>query len=101
MLEIKKTVTGDKTEIKLIGRLDTTTAKDADKAFTEVVESAGSAIALDCAELDYCSSAGLRALKRLHQGARAKGASLVLRNVKKAVMEVFELTGFAVMLKFE
>lgn len=100
MLDIKKSVNGDTMELKLIGRLDTNTAKEADKAFTEAVEQAESVV-LDCAELEYCSSAGLRAIKRLHQGARKKGAPLVLRNVQDVVMEVFELTGFAAMLKFE
>ena len=100
MLDIKNTMNGDTMELKLTGRLDTNTAKEADKAFTDAVEQAGG-IVLDCSELEYCSSAGLRALKRLHQGTRAKGASLVLRSVQDAVMEVFELTGFAAMLKFE
>ena len=30
---------------------------------------------------------------------RRKGGSLVIKNVSKAVMEVFEITGFAGMLK--
>ena len=45
-------------------------------------------------------SAGLRALKRAHMAMRRKGGTLAVRNVTKAVMEVFEITGFAGMLKF-
>lgn len=100
MLNITSKQDGSTLELKLSGRLDVNTAKNADKAFTEAVESADS-IVLDCSELEYCSSAGLRAIKRLRLGARAKGASLVLRGVQDGVMEVFELTGFAALLKFE
>ena len=101
MLDIAKTMNANTLEIKLTGRLDTNTAKAADKEFSAALAEAAQGYALDCAALEYCSSAGLRAIKRLHQGARKKGAPLVLRNVQSAVMEVFELTGFAAMLKFE
>ena len=52
-------------------------------------------------ELDYIASAGLRALKRLNADITANGGTLVLRGVQDKVMEVFEMTGFAVMLTFE
>ncbi|MBQ9721056.1 MAG: STAS domain-containing protein, partial [Oscillospiraceae bacterium] len=55
---------------------------------------------LDMAQLEYVSSAGLRALKRVHVTMRRKGGSLMVKNVTKPVMEVFEITGFAGMLKF-
>ena len=44
--------------------------------------------------------AGLRALKRVHVTMRRKGGALMVKNVTKPVMEVFEITGFAGMLKF-
>ena len=56
---------------------------------------------LDMSELDYIASAGLRALKRLRSEVKAKGGTLVLRDVQDDVMEVFEMTGFAAMLTFE
>ena len=46
------------------------------------------------------SSAGLRILKRLYSAMRRKGGSLFLKDVNKAVMEVFEVTGFAGMFQF-
>ena len=53
------------------------------------------------AGMEYVSSAGLRTLKRLHMAMKKKNGSLVLTNVRKMVMEVFEMTGFAGLLKFE
>ena len=86
-------------ELQLIGRLDTNTSPDAEKIFTDVAGRFES-LTLDMAQLDYVSSAGLRALKRVHVAMRQKGGTLAVKNVTKAVMEVFEITGFAGMLKF-
>ena len=86
--------------ITLEGRLDTNTAKSADKEFTEAAASADRFV-LDCAGLEYCSSAGLRALKRLNQNAKKKGGPIVMRGVRPEVMDVFDLTGFSALLKFE
>ena len=100
MLEISNTVNGDVNEVKLVGRLDVKAAREAEAAFAEAVKAAPN-IVLDMSELDYIASAGLRALKRLNGEVKANGGSLVLKGVQDKVMEVFEMTGFAVMLTFE
>ena len=100
MLEISNTVNGDVSEVKLVGRLDVKAAKNADQAFTQAVE-ASKNVVLDMSELDYIASAGLRALKRLRSDVGAKGGTLVLRDVQSNVMELIEMTGFAVMFTFE
>ena len=100
MLEISHSVHGDVSEVKLVGRLDVKAAKSADQAFAQAVE-ASKNVVLDMSELDYIASAGLRALKRLRSDVDAKGGTLVLRDVQSNVMELFEMTGFAVMFTFE
>ena len=100
MLEITSNVNGDVNEVKLVGRLDVKAAREAEQGFAEAVEAAPN-IVLDMSELDYIASAGLRALKRLVGDVSAKGGTLVLRGVQDDVMDVFEMTGFAVMLAFE
>ena len=99
MLNMKLINRGTEGELQIIGRLDTTTAPDAEKLMTDTVERFDSLI-LDMEQLEYVSSAGLRALKRAHIAMRKKGGSLAVKNVSSAVMEVFEITGFAGMLKF-
>lgn len=86
-------------EVKLIGRLDTNTAADAEASMIEVVNRFDNLI-LNLEELEFVSSAGLRALKRAHIAMRRKGGSLAVKGVNKPVMEVFQITGFAGMLKF-
>ena len=56
------------------------------------------ALTIDCANLVYVSSAGLRVL--LAAQKKTKGA-MKLINVCELVMEVFEMTGFADILVIE
>ena len=83
----------------LTGRLDTSTAMDAEKVFDDMTERFDDLI-LDMRDLEYISSAGLRILKRAYMAMRRKNGSLKLKNVNKMVMEVFEVTGFAGLLQF-
>lgn len=100
MITIESTVNGDVNVVKLIGRLDVKTAKEADAAFAKAAETAPNVV-LDFSELDYIASAGLRALKRLRSSVRSNGGTLTVRGVQDNVMEVLEMTGFAAMLSFE
>ena len=88
----------DGAELRLEGRMDTTSAPAAQEVF---LKTAGeyAKITLDFASLDYVSSAGLRALLVLQQQVNRTGGSLTLTHVSPAVREVFEMTGFRGILK--
>ena len=83
--------------IALEGRLDTVTAPEFDSFLLENAKDI-EAIVIDCKELVYISSAGLRVLLSSHK--KMKG-NLKLINVCELVMEVFEMTGFADILAIE
>lgn len=99
-MNIKLINRGQEGELVLEGRLDTLTAPEAEEVFNQMAERFEK-IVLNMAGVEYVSSAGLRTLKRLHMAMKKKNGSLVLTNVRKMVMEVFEMTGFAGLLKFE
>ena len=99
-MNIKLINRGQEGELVLEGRLDTLTAPEAEEVFNQMAERFEK-IVLNMAGLEYVSSGGLRTLKRLHMAMKKKNGSLVLTNVRKMVMEVFEMTGFAGLLKFE
>ena len=99
-MNIKLINRGQEGELVLEGRLDTLTAPEAEEVFNQMAERFEK-IVLNMAGMEYVSSAGLRTLKRLHMAMKKKHGSLVLTNVRKMVMEVFEMTGFAGLLKFE
>ena len=99
-MNINKTRNGEKVILALSGRLDTTTAPKLQEALIPEFDSAKQ-VELDFAELAYVSSAGLRVLLMGEKSAKAKGASMTLVNVSAEIMEVFEMTGFADILKVE
>ncbi len=99
MLDLKKTVENDAAEIRMEGRLDTTTAPQLEAAIQEIQPSV-TRLVLDLSELEYISSAGLRVLLSAQKASMGKG-ELILRNVNQAVMEVFDVTGFSEILTIE
>ena len=99
-MNIKLINRGTEGELLLEGRLDSVTAPEVEAVFHQMAERFDKLV-LNLAQLDYISSAGLRSLKRLHMDMKKKGGTLVLKNVRNMVMEVFEMTGFAGLLTFE
>ena len=83
--------------VSLNGRLDTATAPEFESFLQENIAGA-TAMVLNCENLEYISSAGLRVL--LSAQKRMKN-SMKLTNVGELVMEVFEMTGFADILVIE
>jgi anti-sigma B factor antagonist len=55
---------------------------------------------MDCSELEYVSSAGLRVILKAQKLMNAQGTMKVM-NVNETIMEVFEITGFADILNIE
>ena len=96
-IEIKRN--SEETVIKLAGRLDTTTAPALDKTIGEDIGDTKNLI-LDIKGLEYISSAGLRVLLAAQKKMQKLGSMKVI-NVCEAVMEVFEMTGFADILVIE
>ena len=96
-IEIKRNA--EETIIKLVGRLDTTTAPALDKTINEDITGTKNLV-LDVKELEYISSAGLRVLLGAQKKMQKIG-SMKVTNVREEVMEVFEMTGFADILVIE
>ena len=96
-IEIKRNA--EETTIKLVGRLDTTTAPALDKTINEDIAETKNLV-LDVKELEYISSAGLRVLLGAQKKMQKIGSMKVI-NVCELVMEVFEMTGFADILVIE
>lgn len=81
--------------IKLKGHIDSANAPEVEKAVNEIREANPcNELIVDCDELQYISSAGLRVVLRLKKAI--KNVSLI--NVSAEVYEVFEMTGFTEMM---
>lgn len=81
--------------VKLEGRLDTTNADQFMKDITPLMNGTHEEIDMDCTNMEYTSSQGLRMFLMLQKTVSARGAKLVLRNMKPHVKEVFDITGFS------
>ena len=90
---------GNDAELKMDGYIDATNAAEVEEVLMDVAGKFDNLL-LDMEKLEYVSSAGLRAFKRVYMELRRKGGVLEAKNVSKAVMEVFELTGFTRLFKF-
>ena len=86
--------------MKVEGRVDTTTSPQLQNAILQAFQK-GSKLILDFTEVEYVSSAGLRALLIGQKTANSKGGSMTLTNVPQAVMQVFQMSGFSGILTIE
>lgn len=85
--------------VRLDGRLDAATAAEVERRLGEVLESGATRIALDCAALEYISSAGLRVLLSATKRLRQAQGTLVLGGPPPAVLEILEIAGFTGLLQ--
>jgi len=76
------------------GRIDTTTAADFEKQCMELLASDTPGLLLDCARIDYISSAGLRSVLVLAKQAAASSKAFGLCGLSGMVADVFALAGF-------
>ena len=98
-MTIEKKQNGTCLEIRLGGRLDTTTAPELEaelsRSLTGLTE-----LTLDLEELEYISSAGLRVLLSAQKRMNKQG-EMKVTHVGEAIMEIFEVTGFSDILNIE
>jgi anti-sigma B factor antagonist len=83
-------ITIQETDAKIVatlaGELDTAAAQEAEKQLQPLLDSKGKEVVLDCTDLEYISSSGLRVL---------------LKNVNDVIRDVLDLTGFISIFEFE
>ena len=91
-MQIEKTKEGDIVVLKVSGQLTSATSPALETAINQVLETNGNLV-LDFAELDFLASSGLRVILSTQKKINAKDGALVIRNVNKVVMDVFEMTG--------
>jgi anti-sigma B factor antagonist len=80
--------------LSMNGRLDTMHFPLVDKELVSMIENERKQIVLDCQNLDYISSSGLRVLlKALKQMEAAKGR-LTICSLQPQISQIFKISGF-------
>ena len=78
----------------LTGWIDTAEASQFLEDLKPLMANSNKSIELDCAQLEYICSLGLRGLLQLKKESAAKGGSMVLTHVEGEVKKILRLTGF-------
>lgn len=89
-----------KTVAILEGSLDTKAASETEKAMSPLNDVEGKDIIIDCTDLEYISSAGLRIFLGILQNAEEKGGHVYIKNINDKVRTIFTITGFSNIFEF-
>ena len=88
-----------KKTVRISGRLDSVSAAELENHLNELLSDT-ELLVLDLKNLEYISSAGLRVILGVNKKMTGNRRCVII-NVRDAVMEIFEVTGFADILTIE
>ena len=100
-MEIKITEKDDRMVATLCGELDNIACRQAEKTLAPLIEQSDHDVQIDCTDLDYISSSGLRLLINIYKHQRAIGRRSIISHIKDHVKDVFEVGGFFMLYEQE
>ncbi len=100
-MNVDITKDGGATIIKVEGRIDTVTAKEFETKTVEALKERPAEVIIDCGDLAYVSSSGLRVFLILQKSSNSYSGKLRIINMNDTIKKVFEMTGFASILTIE
>ncbi len=89
------------TTAHLEGRLDTPASAEVTPYFEQLQEHADGVVILDCTDLSYIASSGLRLFLALRKVANSKGGKVIVKNINDSIRQVFMMTGFLNMFEIQ
>lgn len=92
---------GNQLIAKFAGRLDTPSAVQTAEDVKPLLEAADKEIILDCTELEYISSSGLRIFLSVRKEAATHGSKVIVRNINADIRQVFMMTGFVSLFEIQ
>ena len=85
---------GDEVVVALNGELDTVTTAQMGEELNRIIEIASNQLIIDCKDLEYISSSGLRFFMQLKRHSEQLNGTVTLINMNQDVKEVFRISGF-------
>ena len=80
--------------VRMEGRMDTPGAHEIAPEMDELAKETDKTVVLDCTDMTYISSSGLRIFLTLRKAAADKGGRIIVRNICNDIRNVFMMTGF-------
>lgn len=100
-MEVKIQKEGKEVLVSFIGRMDTPASQEIAPQIESLKADAVGTIILDCKELSYISSSGLRLFLTLRKAAAEKGGKIIVRSIGDEIRNVFIMTGFFNLFEIE
>ena len=94
MIQLKIEKSAQQTRVKMSGELDIVATTNQVDELSKVLALADQSLEIDCSELEYISSAGLRFFMQLKRESEAKGGSIRLTHLNEDVADIFRMSGF-------
>ena len=91
----------DESLVRINGELDTIATTEQAGELQQVLDLADKAIIVDCTELEYITSAGLRFFMQLKRESEAKGGSIRICHLNEDVADIFRMSGFQNIFEIE
>jgi len=89
------------TRVCITGELDTTATTNQVDELNKVLVLADKPLEIDCSNLEYISSAGLRFFMQLKRETEAKGGAIRITHLNEDVADIFRMSGFNNIFKIE
>jgi anti-sigma B factor antagonist len=93
-MEISREYTGNIIILSLNGRLDTLNFAQLENEINSLIKKNQKDYILDCQELDYVSSSGLRVLMLALNQVKAIDGKFSLCNLQPSIIKIFKISGF-------
>ena len=98
-LTIRTDLTGRVPVAKIKGRVDSDTAPELDDALAKLTNGKNNKIVVNLQDVDYMSSAGLRAIVKAYQAVRKSGGDVHLAAVSEPIEVILRTVGMMQILK--
>ena len=93
-MKVTASQSGDTVIAAVSGRVDSANATSFEQQLSQALEGDSNRLVVDCSELSYISSAGLRVLLLTVKQAQGQGGGVVLCHVPDHIHEVLQMSGF-------
>ena len=99
MMNITLTEEQGRMVVAISGDFDNTASSKAEQKLAPLFERDDCDIVIDCSELEYISSSGLRIMLNIYKHTRSNGHQAILKALNEDLKEVFQLCGFLQLFK--
>ena len=93
-MQINISTDNQNVRVCLVGELDSKATTEQAAELSKVLELADKSLEIDCSQLEYISSAGLRFFMQVKRATETQGGTIRVTHLNEDVAEIFRMSGF-------